>query len=129
MTEKEILDDLEDIQNIEGGWFMDQINEDQRKYVIGKPVWWFDSDRDTWYFEKSCKGSEDKLYSLRKLYQMNVEDAEKMVEALNIIQDFNHINNDRDMYLHDIVIWALGGDEDITEKPKPEDYGIQAVLR
>jgi len=50
-------------------------------------------------------------------------DALKMVEVLEIIQGFNGLNNDRDMYLHNLVIWALGG-EDITEKPKPEDYGL-----
>jgi hypothetical protein len=56
--------------------------------------------------------------------EYTAEDAKNMAEALEIHQAFNNINNDRDMYLHDVVIWALGGDEDITEKPKREDYGL-----
>lgn len=49
------------------------------------------------------------------------EEYDRLFEALTIIEAYNGLNNDRDVYLFEVTRWAFGDRED---KPNPEDYGL-----
>lgn len=49
------------------------------------------------------------------------EKYDRTVEALEIIDAYNELSTDRDVYLFEITRWALGQRED---KPTPEDFGL-----
>ena len=60
-----------------------------------------------------------------RLAAQEAENA-RLREALGEILDFIPIHNDREAYICEKIKWAMGSED---EKPKPEDYGIEAALR
>jgi hypothetical protein len=55
-----------EFEKIEGGFFIDDLTEEEQKFVLGKKCYWFDDVKDMWFIEESCSGAKDRLYHYTK---------------------------------------------------------------